>query len=306
MAISIDPLTRPAATTPLPDGSVERAEYLGSPGARVFSYLHRPVPDPRAAVLICSPVHGEFARNYRREVLFARRLATEGIAVERFHYLCTGNSDGDCEHLTFDSMVEDSVTCAQHLLREVGEVPLLVVGSRWGSIVAASTAARFPDAALVLWEPLLETARFFKDAFRNRLIKEKRAGTKDIATGTDLERRLVAGEPVDVVAHRIEVELFRSSVGRTLEGELGPDPRDVFVVQLGTTGTLRPDLARQVERWRNAGLRVDTACIRGQESWWLVDETLPDEGSRPMTQELIELSTQWIDRRARPVPEDSR
>lgn len=304
MAIHIEEIARPPATSTSSDGSVERAEYIGAPGERVFSFLHLPRSDPRAAVLICSPIHGEFARNYRREVLFARRLVREGIAVERFHYRFTGNSDGDGEHLSFDSMVEDSSTCSQHLLREAGEVPFIIVGARWGSIVAASAAARCPDAAVVLWEPLLETSRFFKDAFRNKVVKEKRAGTKDIETGQDLERRLVAGEPVDVVAHRIEVELYRSSVGRSLASELGPHPRDLLVVQLGSTGTLRPDLLSLVERWRAAGLRVDTESVRGEEAWWLVDETVYDEEARPMTQALIGASTEWIGRRALAVRDE--
>ncbi|HEY7661169.1 MAG TPA: alpha/beta hydrolase [Actinomycetota bacterium] len=307
MAISIDPATRPVATATFPDGLVERAEYLGPPGARVLTLQHVPTAQPRAAVVICSPIHGEFARNYRREVLFARRLARDGIAVERFHYRCTGNSDGDGEHLTFDSMVEDSLSCVEHLLREAGEVPLVIVGARWGSIVAASTAARSGAAvAVVLWEPLLDASRFFKDAFRNKLVKEKRAGAIDIETSADLERRLLAGESVDVVAHRIEVELYRTSAGRTLGDELGTDPRDLLVVQLGTTGTLRREIVQQVEHWQTAGLRVDTAVVRGEEAWWLVDETLYDEGSRPVTQELVTVSTDWIGRRALPPGGSSR
>jgi hypothetical protein len=60
---------------------------------------------------------------------------------------------------------------------------------------------------------------------------------------------------------------------------------------------VRAELERQVERWRTAGLRVDVTAVRGEESWWLVDERWHDEAQRPMTKELLALTTSWVDER---------
>jgi hypothetical protein len=60
---------------------------------------------------------------------------------------------------------------------------------------------------------------------------------------------------------------------------------------------VRAELGRLVERWRTVGLRVDVTAVKGEESWWLVDERWHDEAQRPMTKELLALTTSWVDER---------
>jgi alpha/beta superfamily hydrolase len=294
VAIQLDPAESAAATSVAPDGSAEHAEFRGEPGSRVFTYAHLPASAPRGAVVICSPLHGEFAKNYRREVLLSRALADRGFAALRFHYRFTGNSDGEPEDLTFESMRDDTLGSIDHLRAAAPAGPLVIVGSRWGALIAASAAGRHGDAALVLWEPLLDASRFFRDAFRSRLVREVRRGAANPESGRDLEERLRSGEPVDVVAHRLEPRLYASSLGRSLEAELGSAPRSVLAIQVGPTGSVRPELDRLATRWREAGLRVDAQGVRGDETWWLVEERFVDETTKSLTGELIERTVAWI------------
>lgn len=294
MEVANDPETTTAATRDAGDGAIERAEFRGRPGHRVFTFLHLPAPPVRGAVVICPPLLGEFARNYRREVLLARRLMDLGFPVLRFHYRCTGNSDGDAADLTFDSMVEDTLASIEQLRGEAPGGPLFLLGTRWSALVAASAASRHAAAALVLWEPLLDAAAFYKDAFRSLLVRQLRSGAQQPPTRKELEDRLRAGEPVDAVAYRLEPALYGSSIERSLAGELGSDPRRVLVVQVGPTGTVRPELVRRVERWRELGLEVDAQAARGDESWWLVDENFDDESKRAVTRELVRVTADWI------------
>jgi alpha/beta superfamily hydrolase len=281
------------ATSVAPDGSIERAELRGTPGACVFTYLHLPAGVPRGAVLVCSPLHGEFAHNYRREVLLARALAVAGQAVLRFHYRHTGNSDGDGVDLTFDSMREDALGAIDALRSQAPKGPLTILGTRWGSLIAAAAAANHLDAAVVLWEPLLQASRFFKDAFRSQLVRDARRGVEQATTSRVLEDRLRAGEGVDVLAHRLEPALYRSCIDRSLETELGPAPRRILVVQVGPTGSVRPDMTRLAERWRASGSRVETTGLKGDETWWLIEERGADEKDSA-TDALIDVTTTWV------------
>jgi pimeloyl-ACP methyl ester carboxylesterase len=295
--IHSDPFVAQEATRVDADGSTERAEFRGRPGERMLTHLNLPASAPRGAVVICSPILGEFMRNYRREVLLARRLARRGFAALRFHYRFSGNSDGEDEGLTFESMHEDALECIERVRGEAPDGPLILAGTRWGALVAASAASAHPEAGLVLWEPLLDTSGFFKAAFRSRLVRNVREGVERPPTGKELEDRLRAGEAVEVPGHRVQPALYRSSAGRTLERELGTTARAILAVQVGPTGSVRPDLARAVERWRAEGLEVETAAIRGEESWWLVDERWRDEAQRPLTKDLISLTGNWIEAR---------
>jgi hypothetical protein len=195
-------------------------------------------------------------------------------------------------------MLADALGAIEHARVEAPAVPLFLIGTRWGALIAAAAAAAHPEAGLVLWEPLLDAARFFKEAFRSRLVKTVRDGVETPTTGKELEDRLRAGETVEVPAHRIHPALYRSSIGRSLGGELGAEPRDVLAVQVGPTGSVRPDLEREAQRWLAGGLRVELASIRGEESWWLVDERVLDESTRGITTELISVTARWLEDRA--------
>lgn len=295
----VDGTAELSATSVAEDGSTERAEFHGAPGQRIFTYVHRPAAPPRGAVLICSPLHGEFVRNYRREVLLARILAQLGLAVLRFHYRFTGNSDGDDADLTFESMRDDALVAIERLRSEAPSVPLFLVGTRWSALIAASAAREHPDASVILWEPLLESARFFKDAFRRQLVRDLRLGLDAPTSGRELEQRLRSGEAVDVVAHRLGSAFYRSSVDRSLETELGAAPRRVLVVQVGPTGDVRPDLGRLVTRWTDAGVRVDAEARRGDQTSWLSEDRFSEEEiAQALTGELIDLTAGWISERA--------
>lgn len=294
MRVRPEPTAERSATSVAPDGSIERAEFRGVLGERVFSYLHLPASSTRGAVLVCSPLHGEFVRNYRREVLLARALAAAGQAVLRFHYRYSGNSDGDGRDLTFDSMRRDALAGIERLRADIPGVPVTVVGTRWGSLIAASAASVYPEASLVLWEPLATSSRFFADAFMSRRVREVRRGVERPSSDQELQDRLVAGEGIDVVAHRLEPALYRSSVGRTLEGELGSAIRRVFAAQIGPTGSVRPDLAKLVKRWVETGLQVEAIGLKGEETWWLIEERYDSPSELPVSLELIETTTSWI------------
>jgi alpha/beta superfamily hydrolase len=275
-------------------GTTERIGFRGPPGHRLFSCLYLPTSTPRGCVLICPPLHAEFTRNYRREVLLARKLAADGFAVERFHYRGTGNSDGTGSDITFGTMREDALTSLEHLRTESGGDHTFLVGARWGALVASAAASLVPEAPLVLWEPFLESARFFRDAFRTRMVAELKSGVDVPTRGDELIHRLEAGEIVDVIGHTIEPDLYVSSVGRTIVQELGPSPRAILLLQIGPSTTIRPDLASQIDRWRAAAFDIEILAVEADEAWWLVDERTHDEGARPMTNQLIEATATWI------------
>ena len=298
MAIETGRALEHEATRVAANGTTERVSFRGVEGERVYTYEYRPAAPPRAAVLICPALHAEFTRSYRREVLLARRLVADGFAVQRFHYRGTGNSDGDGEDVRVSTMRDDAAESLEHLQAWSGVDAPVLVGTRWGALVAAAAASTHPSAGLVLWEPLLDASRFFRDAFRTKLVNDRKSGIEQPETGDVLGARLQAGESVDLIGHTIHAALYQSSVGRTLEGELGSTPRPMLVIQIATSTTIRPDLASRLEAWRGAGFAAEVEPVEGAETWWLVDERWTDEGRQALTGRLVDLTSEWVAARA--------
>lgn len=272
------------------------AERFGPLGARLIGCAHAPLATtPHAGVVICSSLYGEFLSNYyRREVLLAAALAGQGLAVQRFHYRGTGNSDGRAEEVTFDAMVDDARAGAAHLRTEEGVTDVAFLGTRFGAMIAAAAAADVPNAPVVLWAPVSDGERYFREAFRARMIRELKEGRVDRPSTATMLDELERDGVVDVLGHAIQRALFYSAKGKSLAALLTTGPRPVLLTQIGKSGQLQGDYTELVERWRRAGWPVDTSLVTEDEAWWFVGEEWKAEEQRAGTAALVAQTKEWL------------
>jgi hypothetical protein len=225
-------------------------------------------------------------KNYRREVVLGRALAAKGIAVQRFSYRGTGNSDGEPEDTTFESLLEDARAAAARLRELAGVERPAYLATRFGALVAGGVA---PDGAPVaLLEPVLDAERFFVEGIRAKasgdVVKVQReagapgveasAGPTTMAAFVEL---LDDAGTVDVLGYTVGRDLYHSSTGRTLAAELGAAPGPILLLQLGGTAVSQ-GLVRAADAWRADGFAVDIAQAGEREQWWFAEERLQKPG----------------------------
>jgi alpha/beta superfamily hydrolase len=270
-------------------GTREEVEFLGD-GERVFSCLHRPLTDARAGVLVCSPVAADFGANYRREVELGRRLAARGIALQRIHYRGSGHSDGDRAELGYASMFDDARLGLRHLAGQVGDVPLALVGTRCGAIVAAEVARDLDAAPVVLWEPVLANRDFVRDALRARAVHATKKAGRDHG---DPDEELAREGWVDVVGIQLGRALIEAD--EALDRRMGPQPRPILLVQLDPAAELRRGYRSVVAAWTGAGFDVETTRCPIDETWWFTHDRLT-----PLD-ELLDRTIGWLVARLAPA-----
>lgn len=265
-------LMRAARTDPA-NGVQEVAEFRDLEGSRVYCYSHVPTQPPMGGVLICSPLHAEFARNYRREVILGRTLALHGIAVHRFHYRGVGNSEARIEP-TFESMRADAIAAAEWFKQGYGLEQLAVLGTRCGGFVAGSVATEMSAAPVALWEPIIDPVDYFREAFRSRLIRDLKEGGHAATESTDeLLEVLRRDGCLDVLGYSISAPLYDSFLPLNLQSEMGTQPRAILLVQLGRNRRLRDRYTRLIQVWRSEGFQVDSHSVDRTEAWWFVGGT---------------------------------
>lgn len=296
--VSIEPNERTqegAVRTDADTGALEEALFFGGPD-RLFGVTHRPAK-PTVGVVICSPIHAELLRTYRREVLLARSLAAAGYAVQRFHYRGTGNSDGRLADITFESMVEDVDDAAVRLLAATGVERLAFVGIRLGAAVAAVSARSHGAVALVVWEPVLNAKRYFDEIFRGHLVSGLKS--TDGAKRKPLQELRDRGT-VDVLGYSIDRPLYDSVRARRLLDDVSQAPPNVLLVRIGGSKNLGGDQDSLVGRWREAGATVEVRQISRGEPWWfgLNPRDVEEEPDR-MTG-LVEVTSEWMQKRVPP------
>jgi hypothetical protein len=267
--------------------------FFGPQQAKLFGCAHTGNGTPHRGLVICPPLHAELMTNYRNEVILGDALASSGVAVQRFQYRGTGNSDGDPKDMTFDSMLEDALAAAAWLRQVSGAGEVAFLGTRFGALIAAA-AARHEGAPLALWEPVTDAATYFREAFRARLVYELRRGGGGRFSRETLVEDLRRHGWIDIMGYPVGQALYEGSMHRTL-GAAGDRFNRVLLIQLSSPGaTLRVRYVELQRAWSERGAQVETHVVPDTPTWWFFTERWEPQESRPAVRRLVSLTTDWM------------
>jgi len=278
-------------------GIRETGSFFGVRADRLFGCVYEPATRPAAGMVVCCPLQAELLRNYRREVLLARALAVEGIAVQRFHYRGSGHSEGETEAMTFDAMLEDALDAGEQLAARTGVESVGFAGARFGGLVAAAAAAA-TGAPLVLWEPVVRPDRYFDEILRFRLVREI-TGAGPAQTADDLLAEMGRTGSVDILGHTLERALYESARARALDSIVTTAIPSILLLQMAPGRSMRRPYETLAATWRTEGIDVTTEVIVDREAWWLSGDMWPVHETHPPTIKLLETTVGWA--RAQPV-----
>ncbi|MBU2285935.1 MAG: alpha/beta hydrolase, partial [Gammaproteobacteria bacterium] len=128
------------------------------------------------------------------------RLARSGAAVLRFDYHGTGDSPGEDVDGELEGWRRDVATAHEELRRRAGDRRIIWLGARLGASLAvmAAKSGRCDPSRLVLWDPIVDGARYLEQlraghvdalersfcvpdpAWRQRLARDSDAFTDEI------------------------------------------------------------------------------------------------------------------------------
>ena len=277
-------------------GAAVRADGLARVEARwiragpesIFSVAHLPDADPRAELLVCSPILGEALVTSRREVNLGRMAAGRGIAVQRFHYRGTGHSTGSETKITFEDMVDDGLAALEALEARVGSRPAIFLGIRWGALVAAECARRASGDSLVVWDPVMDPKAFLQEAIRARVMRrmKKRQGRRTSMNEEVAE--LEARGWLDILGYRLPASLIESTGDRSLDAILSDWKGRVAIVGFDARGGRRAAGLKPGRSLDSVLSRADRLTAPQELPVWFSGRST--QGSR----ELLETTVDWI------------
>lgn len=173
---------------------------FGPASRQLFGLFHAPERNSDIAVVICPPFGQEGIRAHRLFRVLSDRLARSGVAVLRFDYHGTGDSPGEDTDGELEGWRRDVCAAHEELRRRAGSRRIMWVGARLGAAMAvlAARSGRCDPSRLILWDPIVDGARYLADlraghvdalersycvpdpAWRRRLAKDENAFTDEI------------------------------------------------------------------------------------------------------------------------------
>lgn len=236
------------------------------------------------------PAFGEEMNKSRAMVTMqAREFAKQGYQILVPDYFGTGDSAGDFCEASWEIWLEDICYCISWL-KEGSQASLILWGLRLGALMALELASdkELGVSALLLWNPVLSGEQHMLQFLRLRLANSMmNAGAKEKMG--DLKALLEKEGMLEVAGYELPCALFNEVCARKAI-EIGmPSVKAVYWAELSPSAKVLSGPAQQlVDRWKDAGLSVETEQIVGPQFW------ATQEISEAF--ELIEKTSCWLEK----------
>jgi pimeloyl-ACP methyl ester carboxylesterase len=235
------------------------------------------------------------------EVAVARRLATAGFHVLRFHCQGYGDSEGSTSDIRLESHVRDTLDAIAVLKEETGVPNVGLIGARVGGTVAALAADRSEATRIIVWEPIIDGRRYVQALTRAAMVTELSSSSQVSAEADDVDRRFADAGVLDVQGFPITRAVFDEFTAFNLVGALTRFRGDAFIIQVSRTVRPRPDLEQLRLRIERLGGRSSVAVLQDPEAWRLgqqryyatTDGMRKEDKQAAMSEGLVTRTTSW-------------
>ena len=232
---------------------METPIFFGDDGDQMFGVLHTPDrKSPRSGLLLCHAFGEEKLWSHRVFVNLAREAANRGIAVFRFDFRGHGDSAGHSEDYSVDSYLRDIGDAADMFRRKFDDLDDVgLIGLRLGGTLAQLWASQNGlIKQLVLWEPILDGAKYMQELLRINLSTQLAVYGKVKKNREALVADMAKGTPANVDGYLLTSEFFEdcSKINLIDEPYQTTDARSLIVqIAPNLKQKDRPDLLKFCE-----------------------------------------------------------
>lgn len=222
---------------------IEKHSFLERDGKHLFMVEFIPKNQMLSAIIMCSPFAEEKVRTQRIYVSFARMAASLGVVVILFDYFGDGDSEGFFEEATFEDRLCDVEAIYEYLSSNFCTTKIALLGLRWGGTIAALSAEKLSPSALILWQPVVNTMKYFFDHLRANIASQLLIDGKISKTREDIVNDLRAGKMVLVEGYFLTNSFYTSASEMGLiNRRLGYEGKSLIVQVSNSTERIQPEL----------------------------------------------------------------
>jgi len=259
---------------------MEEAFFFEHDGYRLLAMAHRPERGAaRTGVVVCHPYGEEKQLSYPVLVRIARLLASDGHPVLRFDCRGYGDSAGALEDATLESHVAETLAAVALARARLGVERPVLLGLRFGALVAALAAERDPAlAGLALWCPIGSGARWVDDMMRKRLFAEMLLKRK--TSRAEIEDELARTGRLEIEGNFLTQELARAVGAVELVDAVRTFRNPVLVATVQQPGNAYAPFEAVARAYEAAGASATFEVAAAQPFWErnaMYDLYVPDD-----------------------------
>lgn len=264
--------------------------FFPSGDRRLYGVLHQPAGrQKQQGVVVCPPFGEEYLWSQRALVNFARVMAASGYSVLRFEYMGTGDSEGDFEEVSVQSMISDILAASKMLKDSVERVTsIALVGLRFGATLAVMAADKDESIRTVtLWDPIMDGASYLRSLLRTNIATQSAVYREIRQDSEALIQSMRVGKTVNIEGYEMSWPMFSQAFEIDLTKLLEPDVEHALLVQIvRKEGEIDQSYAVLRNQW---GCEVAQAV---ELPFWKEIRTY-----RPRADNLTRITREWLERK---------
>jgi len=225
------------------DSIAENHVFFKRDDKHLFTAEYIPKRTVEKGVVLCAPFAEEKVRTVRIFISLSRALATLGIAVVYFDYFGDGDSEGAFEDADFDDRLKDIRAVYNNFQKKHNLQRMGLLGLRWGGTLATLCLDALQPDLLVLWEPVVDTEKYFFNHLRSHVAAQMLVDGKVTKNRDEMVEELRNGQIHMVEGYNLTGDFFFKAQQEGLLGKQFSYPGKVQIVQIsGNPARIRPEL----------------------------------------------------------------
>ena len=244
-----------------------QAQFLTINSRRLFC-VRAPVTVgvARYRILIAPPFAEELNKCRHLLALTMRSLAAIGCDVLLPDLYGTGDSEGDFADATWATWVADWHALVAWHANAVPEARPAILAARAGTLLTSAVLAEVSATPLVLWQPVLDGARYLQQFLRLRVMAERMAGGGE--TVAQIEQLLHDRGQVEIAGYSLNSALATGLAAARFAAEKIKAPTAIRILEfkLGAP-TLTAPVVQLCTQLRDGGHAAVTDCISAEQFW---------------------------------------
>ncbi len=227
-----------------------------------------PLRAGRECVLVIAPFGDEMNKCRPMFALQARKLAERGFDVLLVDLHGTGDSAGDFGDASWEQWSDD-LRCAWEWLAARHPAAIHVLAARSGALLmdALTQVRTTANSKLVLWQPTIKGADYWRQVLRLRLAAQSiRGGDAQQPSSQELLEREGG---IEIAGYRFSANLVRALSDAVLSAESIASFHATLWAEISVAGeaTLSPVGQRTILQWQAAGAKVSAHVLSGEPFW---------------------------------------
>jgi len=266
---------------------VEDHSYLVRDGKHLYCARYNPSSKPMAGVVLCSPFAEEKIRTHRIYVSFARAVASLGATAVLFDYFGDGDSEGNFKEASFDDRIADIKAVYENVKQTLSLQKMALLGLRWGATLATISSEELKPDALVLWEPIVDTEKYFYNHLRSHLASQMLVEGKVTRKRDELIEDLKNGQTLMVEGYRLTGDFYFAACEHGLKNITLSHSPETLITQISPKpDKIKPELENLAEALTNCNV----AGVPREFEW---EKT---ETWQPAPPQLFNLTLEYLDK----------